>query len=228
MKYWIFNLKSNLTFEEIKKYEQKISCLKSKIIIAPSLIYLDYFKQRNYITCAQDVSAYDMGEYTGEVNAKQLQSLNTNYVIIGHYERRKYFNETNEVILSKIQQTLKNNLKIVLCIGSHNYESEELLRNINIIYNNIEKNYYKDIIIAYEPYNLIGQECDIDYDKINKNIELIKRYIQNKFNYYPEIIYGGSVNNFNVNDLQNMTIDGFIIGKSALDVDNIFTLINTL
>lgn len=228
MKYWIFNLKSNLTFTEIKKYEESIKEIKEKIIIAPSFIYLNYFIERNYITSAQNVSAYDMGEYTGEVNAKQLKELGASYVIVGHYERRKYFHESKEDIVAKTKHALENDLQVILCIGSYEYDTNSLQEEITNIFNNVNPSEYEKIIIAYEPYDLIGQDSDINVEMVQRNIEFIKGYIKNNYNHDIEIVYGGSVNNDNLLKLQNLPINGFIIGKLTLNVDKIVSTIKSM
>ncbi len=227
MKYWIFNLKSKLTFSEIKTYEQQIDILKNKIIIAPSFLYLNYFINHNYTICAQDVSKYPSGNYTGEVNATQLASLNVSYVIIGHYERRKYFHESLEEIILKIKQALKANLKVILCIGSSKQNIEHVITQIDIIFKNFNNLELSNIILAYEPYDYIGNNLIIDHEQINEIIKTIKFYIKQKYQIDLDILYGGSVNLKNLDNLKNMPVDGFLIGEMSTKIDEIFTLINS-
>ena len=116
MKYLIFNLKSKLNYKDVPLYLKKLDDYLNDCIIAPGYLYLEKFARANLTICSQDLSIYDSGSYTGEVSAQQLKSVGCDYVLIGHYERRKYFNEDSHVLVTKIKQALKWHLKVILCV----------------------------------------------------------------------------------------------------------------
>ena len=93
-------------------------------------IYLNQFKSNNYKLTAQDLSCNNNGSFTGEISAKQLKSIGVDSVIIGHIERRKNFNETDEIINKKIKLAIKNNLNVILCIGEREKMPMDLLKRI--------------------------------------------------------------------------------------------------
>ena len=223
MKYLIFNLKSKLTYKDIINYQKQIKKVRNKIIIAPSNIYLSYFNKYKYTTCAQDVSLFETGSYTGEVLAHQIKSLKTDYVIIGHYERRKYFNESNEVIINKLKSALKSNLKVIYCLST----VDNIDKQIASIYQNIDKKDISSVIIAYEPANLIGANEKIDSKVINNNIMLIRQYICKYTLNSVDIIYGGSINKENVEEITKLKVEGLLIGEKSTSFDDIFTLVKT-
>ena len=122
------NWKMNLTFDEAETLVDDIldrldeqDELNCEIIICPPFPYLemltDYeFDEQRFNVGAQNCSAYDKGAYTGEVSAKMLKSIDVDYCIIGHSERRKYFGETNEILAEKINRLIENNMSPIYCV----------------------------------------------------------------------------------------------------------------
>lgn len=223
MKYLIFNLKSNFKYNDLILYADQINALKSNIIIAPSNIYLNYLNNLGFETCAQDVSKYNMGSYTGEVNASQIKSIGTNFALIGHQERRKYFNEDNELI-DKVKSCLDNNLKVIYCIG--NDLKDDNLDDIKLELDKLFdlKISCDQIVLAYEPLWAIGNDNLPDINYINEKLTSIKEYIKNKYSLNIDILYGGSIHSKDLNLLEQISSNGLLIGHSSLNVDEIFTL----
>ncbi len=223
MKYLIFNLKSNFKYNDLILYADQINALKSNIIIAPSNIYLNYLNNLGFETCAQDVSKYNMGSYTGEVNASQIKSIGTNFALIGHQERRKYFNEDNDLI-DKVKSCLDNNLKVIYCIGNDLQDD-----NLDDIKLELDKLFdlkisCDQIVLAYEPLWAIGNDNLPDINYINEKLTSIKEYIKNKYSLNIDILYGGSIHSKDLNLLEQISSNGLLIGHSSLNVDEIFTL----
>ena len=170
----VANLKMNFEEQDVLNYIQKINEEKFNNIdlyIAPTSIYLEKFKSDNYHLTSQDVSMYINGSYTGEISAKQLNSIGVDTVIIGHSERRNIFNENSEIINNKIKNAILNNLKVILCVGDNDTlnELERDLDNVDL----------KNIIIAYEPEYAIGSGKCASLSEINNAICKIKK----KYNY---------------------------------------------
>ncbi len=237
MKYVIANLKSNQTKKEALEYSKKIKKIKNKnnqLIICPSFTNLFLFNDQNYNLGAQNISEYEKGAYTGEINGEQLQNLNCKYVIIGHSERRKYFNENNKILLNKITQALKNNLKIIFCIGESLEEykanqTKEILQNqITSIFNSLDLKQLNNIIIAYEPIWAIGTGLIPSLKEIEENIYFIKKLNYQNYHLNLFVLYGGSVDENNINDLKTISnLDGYLIGGASLSLEKLKKIILT-
>lgn len=213
----IINHKTNFLYENIKSYEKKLR--KYDVIILPSACYLPLFKKGKYILGAQDISSYDDLVKTGEITGKELKSLNTSYVLIGHSERRIYNNETDNILKQKIKNAQNNNIIPLYCIGDENKENFEVLKNqLDLFTENYKGNIY---YIIYEPiYNINNNSPDLS--SIDNHIKYIKDYLQTKNISNYKIIYGGGVNKNNIEILkQNESLDGVIISKAGLNIKDL-------
>ena len=214
----ILNNKANLTLEEIKYYEKKLR--KYKVIVCPSMCYLPLFQKGKYLLGSQDISEFEEENRTGEVNGKQLKSLNVKYCLIGHSERRIYNKETNETLLNKIIRCFENNVVPLYCIGESNIENKEieLRQELDLVLNNFKE---KELYIVYEPFNNIGNE-NPDFDSLEETINFIKQYIKERDSNSIKIIYGGGVNKDNIKKLtKTKELDGLIISTNSLKVDSL-------
>jgi len=238
LKYLICNLKAHKTLPEILKYQREISTIpidNMELIIAPSNIYLPLFQSSNISLCAQNIDLYENLALTGDITIEQLKSCHVKYSIVGHYERKKYYHESETDIINKIKLALNNNLKVIYCIGE-TYEEmarkvhyQTLERAIARILNKISCDDFKNIIIAYEPTYMIGGEIPLDFKQISDNINFIKNLIDNYYHEDIKVIYGGNINSENIkNFLKIKSLDGFIIGSSSLDVSTIKDIIYTI
>lgn len=225
------NNKCNLTKEEFLTYNEnlnKIIFSKTTVILFPTSIYLGMFQSNKILLGSQDVSTFDNGPHTGEISAKQLQSLNVKYSLVGHFERREEQLETNIAINKKIKNLLSQDITPILCIGETSEEKEiaqdVLTRQLHESLHDLSKEEIAKIIIAYEPIWSIGTGIVPSCDKIKIIINYLK-------NLYPnnKIIYGGSVNLDNVEKLTSEKIvDGYLIGGLSLELDKVQNLINVI
>lgn len=214
----ILNNKANLTLEEIKQYERKLR--KYKVIVCPSMCYLPLFQKGKYILGSQDISEFVEENRTGEINGKQLQSLNVKYCLIGHSERRIYNKETNDTLLNKLIRCFENNIVPLYCIGESNNENKELelKQELDLILDNFKN---KEIYIVYEPLNNIGNE-NPDFNSLEETTKFIKQYIKEKDGNSIKLIYGGGVNKDNIKKLTKIKeLDGLIISTNSLKVDSL-------
>ena len=232
MKLIVANHKMNLDNEEIlnyiKYFEQKNY---SNVYFAPSNIYLSKFVECGLNTVSQDVSGYDNGAYTGDVSAIQLKSLGINYSIVGHSERRKYYHE-DEIINLKIARCLEEEIIPILCIGENKEEkdndlvSDVLTKEIDIAFEGIKKEFLKEVIIAYEPIWAIGTGVIPTNNDIDSIIGFIKNYVSVKYGFDIKVLYGGSINNKNILELEKATkIDGYLVGGTSLKIEDFNELI---
>lgn len=199
----VANWKANKTSLEAKEWLQEISNNANKeIIVCPPLTLLSDMKSliANYqlpITLGvQDISAFDEGAYTGEVNGKQIKEF-ADYVIIGHSERRQNFKETDEMLVKKVQMAQKYLLTPIFCIQDQNTFIPEGVK-----------------IIAYEPVGAIGTGNPDTPENADKTAQIIKDTHKNVM----FVLYGGSVTSTNVSSFTKMpSIDGVLVGGASLD-----------
>ena len=154
------------------------------------------------------------GALTGSVNAKMVKGVGAKYVILGHSENRQT-GESDKLINLKIKTALKNGLKVIFCIGEkikdkRNKKTKSVLsKQIKLGLKGVKLN---NIIIAYEPVWAIGSGMIPKSDELFKTINFIK----SKFRKKLKILYGGSVNNKNINELKTIrNIDGFLVGGAS-------------
>mgnify|MGYP001243145967 CR=1 FL=1 len=201
VKKWLEN------FKKIKEIEQNL--VNKEIIICPSFQLLFMFglyadnKSSVINIGAQNVSSFDEGAYTGEVNAKQIKDF-ADFVLIGHSERRNNFGETDDMFSKKVELSLKYGLTpIFLVQGKDNY-----------IPQGIE-------IIAYEPVFAIGSGNPDTPENANQIASVIK----SKNNNY-KVLYGGSITSENVRSFTSMVnIGGVLVGGASLDAEEFIKII---
>lgn len=233
MKWIINNLKMNLTLPEIIEYEKEISKIasKNKIVVCPSLPFLAYFKDTNYHLGSQNVSELNEGSLTGEVSAKQLKSLNVEYVIVGHSERREKLLETNGQVSNKIKLVLENNMTPIICVGE---KKEEISNRNEIIKQELievlsDVKDVSNIIIAYEPIWAIGTGNIPDISELKETIKFIKNFFLTNYNQEVKVIYGGSVDSNNVMNLNQISeLDGYLLGGTSLHIEKFKEIIKKI
>lgn len=215
----VLNHKMNLDYNQIKDYINQIKKLELDPIVFPTSIYANYFIENNIKTGIQNIYKTNNGPYTGEVSPQQAKSLGIDYALIGHYERREIFKESNEEINEKVKAALDNNLKVILCVGEKPGEDykkvlkeqiEEGLKDIN-----------KEVIIAYEPVKSIGSDnlpCKVE-------IENTIKYIKSLFNYDIIVLYGGNVDSAIIEQLKEVNVvSGFIIGRKSTNIEELIKI----
>lgn len=233
MKIIAANFKMNLTKKEIDNYLKEIDNKKiNNVIFFPSNLYIPYFSKYNI--GSQDISFKEGGSITGDTSIKQYLDFNIKYALIGHSERRKYFNDS-KYISDKVNLALKNNIIPIICIGETEEEynnkltkkvlkkelDEALENNITLLNN--------EIIIAYEPIFSIGTKKVLDIKEIESIITYIKSYLKNTYLLDIKVLYGGSVNLNNISNLENISnLDGYLIGNASLDAKNFLYLISKI
>lgn len=215
----VLNLKTNLYRDGIIKYEKMIH--DKEVIVLPQYPYLLLFRNGTYQLGSQDVSKFKEGNYTGEVCAEALKHLGCKYALIGHAERKQYFNEDVKDFRLKIQNTLDNDMIPIYSVSEtiEEYNTDKELKNIEMQLEAIP-DYVNYIMVSYEPAWVIGHmDAEIDYDHINNVMIKIKEWLMER-NINHSILYGGGINPNNIDDLKALkVIDGVLICTSALDED---------
>ena len=229
----IGNFKMNLLPNEVVLYIENLKKdIKSNNEIVLCIPYVDIpyasniVNDTNIYIGAQNMYSREEGAYTGEISVKMLKSIKTDYVLLGHYERRLYFNETEEEINKKLILALKYNIKPIVCIGSN----ESLENEINMILKDIKKGSINNIIFIYEPVFSIGTGNSLDKNEIIDKIKLIKNIIFKKYDEEFNNLtlgYGGSINSNNMFDIvNNDEINAILVGSSSLNEKEFANIIN--
>ena len=229
----IGNFKMNLLPNEVVLYIENLKKdIKSNNEIVLCVPYVDIpyasniVNDTNIYVGAQNMYSREEGAYTGEISVKMLKSIKTDYVLLGHYERRLYFNETEEEINKKLILALKYNIKPIVCIGSN----ESLKKEITMILNDIKKESINNIIFIYEPVFSIGTGNALDKNEIIDKIKLIKNIIFKKYDEEFNNLtlgYGGSINSNNIFDIvNNDEINVILVGSSSLNEKEFANIIN--
>lgn len=231
----VANHKMNMTSMDINRYLKKIKkeINLENVIICPTSIYIPYFLKQNFKVGIQNIFYENKGAYTGEISPRQAKSMAIDYAIVGHSERRKYFLETNQEINQKIKLCLKNNLKVILCIGEtkeekKNRKTEQVLEQ-EIIENLEGVKNFKNIIIAYEPIWAIGSKKTPTIKEIDISIRFIKQIMKKHFHVDNiQVIYGGSVSEENVQEMRAIpTLDGVLVGGASI-TEEFITITKTI
>lgn len=215
----VLNLKMNFSASSITKYEKYIK--DKNVVVLPQYPYLLFFRDGEYSLGSQDVSKFSNGSYTGEVCAKALKGLGVKYCLVGHSERKEYFNETINDFRMKMNNLNKYEIIPIYCVNQtlEEYETDTELKNIE---NQLEgiPDFTKYIVIAFEPTWMIGNpEAKLDIDHIDKVLIRIKSYLMER-NISHSIIYGGGIDHENIEYLKNLSCnDGFILSSSAIDTE---------
>ena len=219
------NLNSVKSIESVINLSKKKNYKNEKIIYCPPYTLLKYFviktRKTNLDVGAQNCHyEINTGPYTGSISSTMIKKLGAKYVIIGHSENRSN-GETNTEINKKIHSAILNNLNVIFCIGENLFEKKNkktnkiLKQQIDLGLKKIKK--IDKIIFAYEPVWSIGTGKVLTNKELTKQVINIKKIIKNKFkNQKTKIIYGGSVNNQNINNLKQIKeINGFLIGGAS-------------
>lgn len=242
------NWKMNLNREEgIKLVEEVISLVSSdnnvEVVFSPSFLYLHKVNKMcandNLLqTASQNISHNESGAFTGEVSAQMVNSLNVKYTILGHSERREYFNETNIELKQKVDLSLKNNLEIIFCCGESLNQRESGVhfdwikqQLTESVFHLTEKEFEK-VVIAYEPIWAIGTGVTASSDQAEEIHQFVRNVIAEKYNENiaenTSILYGGSCNPTNAKELfSKKNIDGGLIGGSSLNAENFTRIIKS-
>ena len=238
---WKMNKLPNEAIDFIDRLTPLVKDTKNEVVVC--VPYTDLFyalltaQGTNIKIGAQNMHFEEKGAYTGEVSAQMLKSIGVEYVIIGHSERRQYFNETDETVNKKVKTAFKHELKPIVCVGE-TLEQREAGKAEEIITNQTEKalegltdEQVQNTIIAYEPIWAIGTGKTATSEDANNAINAIRDkicqiYGQNVGNSII-IQYGGSVKSANCKELFTTSdIDGGLVGGASLDPEEFAKIIN--
>ena len=222
----ILNHKMNLEYDEVIPYIQKLNEVETEnsLIVCPSFLYLsDFMNHCTWGVGAQNVSENLDGNYTGEVSTLQLKSVGVEYVILGHYERRKYFYETTEQIRKKLNACMDANISPIVCFGETG-NIDEVLEDLEKLLKGIERIDF--IIFAYEPLRVAEQKSTIE---IQEQIKEIYHYLYDRYQIKPNLVYGGGIARKDIKALLEFPeLSGIMIGKVSANIEQVQKIIKEI
>jgi triosephosphate isomerase len=229
------NWKMHYTVEEAVKTVEALKDLvkdaKCEVVVCPTFVCLDAVKKAvngtNIKVGAQNVHFEEKGAFTGEIAPGMLQAMGIDFVIIGHSERRQYFNETDETVNKKLKASYAHNLVPILCVGESleereaNITEEVIGRQIKLDLAGLTAEQVEKLVIAYEPIWAIGTGKTATADQANETIAFIRKCLANLYGAAvadkTRIQYGGSVKPSTIAEQMGKSdIDGALVGGASL------------
>ena len=237
---WKMNNGLGETIELINDLKQNLSDSDVKVMIAPSYPFLktavDQVGDGSIEVISQNINDNKSGAYTGEVSIDMLNSIGVNTTLIGHSERRAYYNEDDALLLKKINLALESNMDIIFCFGeelkdrkSNSYFDIVKAQLENTVMK-LEPNSWKNIVLAYEPVWAIGTGETASAEQAQEIHKFVRNCISKHFSSEiadnVPILYGGSVKPSNAVEIFNKKdVDGGLIGGAALNAHDFVEII---
>ena len=240
---WKMNNNKSETAELIQALKSLSFSTDVRVMIAPAFTHLaqaEELTQGGRIeVLAQNMNANDSGAFTGEISAKMLHSIGINKVILGHSERRAYYNETDAGLKKKVKTALTHDMEVVFCFGeeldqrkagSHFVVVQSQLETVLFDLNSTE---WSKIILAYEPVWAIGTGETASPEQAQDIHAFIRGLIASKYDedlaQDVSILYGGSVKPANASAIFSQPdVDGGLIGGASLNAEDFIAIIQSI
>lgn len=234
---------SKALIKSLKKTIKKEKLANTRVIVAPPFVNLSSSvkaaKDSKIEVVAQNMHQAKNGAYTGEISADMLKAIGVKTVILGHSERRTYFNETDESLAAKVDAVLENDLETIFCFGelledrksdNHFKVVESQLKNALF---HLEATAWKSIVLAYEPVWAIGTGETASPEQAQEMHAFIRSIIEKQYSNEiadkVSILYGGSVKPANAEEIfSKPDVDGGLIGGAALKVEDFTAIIKAI
>ena len=235
---------NNSSYDTIKLLDQLIESKfskKTRVIVCPPYIQLgianEKLKNSNIDVASQNMHFELDGAFTGEISAKMIKSVGVSTSIIGHSERRIFFNETDEILIKKVETAIKESIEVIFCVGeelnirkSKNHFRFVQTQLENSVFLQPKKSWDK-IIIAYEPVWAIGTGETASPEQAQEMHFFIRSLISKKYGSdiaeSVSIIYGGSVKPNNAKEIfAKPDVDGGLVGGASLNSEGFIKIVN--
>ncbi len=225
----------------LKDFKMQVIPENVEVLIAPAFTNLQHAfnstREHPIKIAAQNMHQSNSGAFTGEVSAAMLKSVGIEIVILGHSERRAYFNEDNQVLAEKVNTALENDMTIIFCFGEE-LQDRKSHKHFDVVENQLEgglfhiaEENWKNIILAYEPVWAIGTGETASPEQAQEMHQFIRKTVaknaSNKIAEDVSILYGGSVKPDNAKDIFGKPdVDGGLIGGASLKIEDFMEIIN--
>lgn len=213
----------------------------AEVMVAPTFTNLwqafESLRQEGIEVIAQNMHFAENGAYTGEISASMLKSIGIQTVILGHSERRAYFNETDESLAKKVDTALAHDMRVIFCFGEEladrkaGNEEAVVESQIKKALFHLQADAFKNIVLAYEPVWAIGTGETASPEQAQDMHAFIRKTLADTYgNDVAEsvsILYGGSVKPSNAQEIfSKPDVDGGLIGGAALEAKDFFAIVN--
>ena len=226
--------------EFVNEVKDRVNNDKVEAVICAPFTLLKDLKQAtkgtNIKIGAQNMHFEEKGAFTGEIAPGMLEAMGVSYVVLGHSERREYFNETDETVNKKVLKALEVGIDPILCVGETLEEREagntkDVCKvQVEKALENVSKEDLAKVVIAYEPVWAIGTGKTATSEDANDVIAYIREVVANLYGELANevrIQYGGSVKPSNVAEIMNQSdIDGALVGGASLEANDYVELVN--
>ena len=238
------NWKMNKTVAEAEAYIQallpKVGAIDDvEIVICPPFTALqamvDSARGSSVQVYAQTMHEADGGAFTGEVSAPMLSEIDVQGVILGHSERREYFNETDRALQQKVPKALAAGLVPMLCVGETEEERErgdterKLRHQVQEALEKVATDRLPEVVIAYEPIWAIGTGLTATPDQAQEAIAFVRALVEDRDKAAGQavrILYGGSLKPDNAEELLALPdVDGALVGGASLDAESFAAIV---
>lgn len=238
---WKMNKTPAEAVEMINELKPLVKDAKCDVVICPTFVCLsaalETAKGSNVKIAAQNMHFENSGAFTGEVSPVMLEAMGIEYVILGHSERREYFNETDEALNKKVKAAFAHNITPILCCGETLEQRENGTTNqvvgaqIKADLEGLSKELVEKVVIAYEPIWAIGTGKTATDEQANETIMAIRGVVAEMFGKEVadkvRIQYGGSVKpNTIKNQMAMSDIDGALVGGASLKASDFSQIVN--
>jgi len=231
---WKMNLLREEAVQLIKEFnlDSQLNNTEIEVVVFPPSVFLSNLSEQSKLTIGvQNFYSEDFGAFTGEISIPQAKSCGANYLLIGHSERRMIFQESDSLIKSKVDATVKSKLPFIFCCGEL-LQTRDANKHIEFVVNQLHASLFhlseKEIIncsIAYEPVWAIGtgrtatsEQAEEMHAAIRESLSYVYgESIANSIS----ILYGGSCNSKNAKELFACpNVDGGLIGGASLNTES--------
>ena len=240
---WKMNKNAEETEDLLNDLIRELPDSEVEVIVAPTFINLasavNHLEFTPFEVAAQNMSQFENGAYTGEISADMLKSIGVNKVIIGHSERRAYFNESNAILAAKVSTALANSMSVIYCFGEE-LSDRQNGQHFNVVENQLQEGLFHlknsdwdHIVLAYEPVWAIGTGETASPEQAQEMHKFIRETVEKKYgntiSNRVSILYGGSVKADNAKEIfSKPDVDGGLIGGAALKATDFAIIVNSI
>lgn len=238
---WKMNNDLSQTESLIEALQNQEKTSNAEVMVAPTFTNLlqanSALKSSDIEVVAQNMHFAENGAYTGEISSGMLKSIGINTVILGHSERRAYFNETDESLAKKVDAALANNMRVIFCFGEELGDRKS--GNQEVVVENQIKNAlfhlgadaFTQIVLAYEPVWAIGTGETATPEQAQDMHAFIRKTLSDTYGAEVadsvSILYGGSCKPNNAQEIfSKPDVDGGLIGGASLKAEDFFAIVN--
>lgn len=241
---WKMHKNAEETEDLLNELIQKLpSDLDTRVIVAPTFVNLaaaaDHLEFTSIEVAAQNMHQAEAGAFTGEISADMLKSIGVNIVILGHSERRAYFQESDATLALKVDTALKHDMEVIFCFGEE-LKDRKSVQHFNVVEYQLKDalfhlpaSAWKNIILAYEPVWAIGTGETASPEQAQEMHDFIRDTLHKKYgsevSEQVSILYGGSVKPDNASEIfSQKDVDGGLIGGAALKADDFLKIVTSI